>query len=415
MRTIFFVIHLIFVVVSCRKQRYLFYYIAFYFFSSALMDVSELISVGGIQIIGRDMLLLGMISYTICHKGVRLYKNRTSYILLFLILFAVVRICVGYLNYGFNTRLISAIRSYGHYLGMIFCLYAMKDELDFAAVKRVSYISFNILGAYLGIYYILAYGANIVLRGNVKLYRPVSAIYALCLAFYCLYLLNKDLKTAQNRLSLRTLYFFVVTILCRHNSVWIALAMGCIVLIYCHKDVVFHNRKRMQQGALLIGIVVLLLVVFKDTSIIKGLTVSMGKFNSETTEYDTLGTRIDIWISALNSFDGIEWIIGQGVGGSSRIIYLGKTWENQLHNTYVQILMELGWMGVIPFVFLLLGNVPRCIKESCWEGAAMLVAILSYWLSYGYSIEQAIIIGMILNYIYSYRKGKVEKILITET
>ena len=85
-------------------------------------------------------------------------------------------------------------------------------------------------------------------------------------------------------------------------------------------------------------------------------------FDTYADKYAGGENRITIWKSLIDDFDA-QWIIGHGVGGT--IAYfktlIGKL--RSVHNTYLLVLYEVGFIGFAFFIFPYLSMIRACIKN----------------------------------------------------
>lgn len=398
MNYLMLIVYSILFVQSLTKEDWIFYMLAFHYLNSSLIQATMLLNIGGIQIVCLDFIILALWGFHLL-KGVKSIKKNTVDICIFLLsCYVLSLIFLGLLTHGINSRFMGTTRSWLLFLGAIVRFSDYKTVIDVEIIKKIVNVLFGIMGTYCAIYFMLAYGAGIVLRGNKELYRPISAIYALCIALYTIYLFQNDLsKEKTNGIRLKTLFFVVITILCRHNSVWMALFAGILTISIVYRKELFRMKKSLIRLLFIISAITVLLVVFRSTSVVQGLILSNTKFNINNTELGTMATRFELWDSALKSLSGVDFLIGQGIGSESKISYLGVIWDNQVHNAYIQCVIDIGFIGAMLLLMIIFRAMKTIINKRMWLSCSMFFAILVYWVVYGFELEQGVVIGCIIN------------------
>ena len=135
------------------------------------------------------------------------------------------------------------------------------------------------------------------------------------------------------------------------------LSAGILVLL----GLIWLNKNKINIGSnTLMAITTFIILVGIFTVIDKGSFIS--NFSSIFERDATLTGRVDIWANIMPSVMQRP-ILGHGFGG----FWTPSTIENlkvtECHNGYLEIILEMGFVGLILFSFFLLSNCRKAIKE----------------------------------------------------
>ena len=143
------------------------------------------------------------------------------------------------------------------------------------------------------------------------------------------------------------------------------IGLGITVLMYTITLVILLLARR-KQDLLKIGLVGVLIVVLafavlsqgeQKNSVAGAKNIIIQKTKAVSADLSTLNTRTDIWKNALNAFRHSP-ITGYGSGSfeyAYRKYFDGNSYTGAAHSTLVKIAVELGAIGLICFLFYLVG------------------------------------------------------------
>lgn len=180
--------------------------------------------------------------------------------------------------------------------------------------------------------------------GWTGLYAATSIIACLCLLRW---------TKMRSLVALLIPLNLVVVLLGQQRSLWIALAVGLVVLLRLDRKRVIVDRVAMWKIAMLVVAVAVLIVdiallVGSDGGLVEYLDQSLTRFRGMFTYgTDPTGTwRLAGWAEAARRFLQRP-LIGEGLGGSfSWVLPDGRRVEVAPHNTFLTVLVKMGLLGL---------------------------------------------------------------------
>lgn len=120
---------------------------------------------------------------------------------------------------------------------------------------------------------------------------------------------------------------------------------GVLVALFLLALFLFLNKRTKTTATILIVLLVLLLI-YAGSDIVPGLSDILEKFNMNNE--DISHGRLEIWAKIISA-GGIKWFSGNGIGTfSSQLSEIIGT--SSSHNSYLQLLYEMGILGTIVYV-----------------------------------------------------------------
>lgn len=171
--------------------------------------------------------------------------------------------------------------------------------------------------------------------------------------------------------------FLVVTVICQHRSVWVALGVGLLVAALMAAPRV---RVRFIFGGAVASVLgVALLTMDFAQGVLEKLTHSASSTG-------TLNDRTFGWMTLVRQMHDLGWsaiLMGQPMGSSyKRLNAVGTVEEFGPHNWYVIIYLRLGALGVVVLAAILIGMFRRCIERGDVLTATWLTVIAIYAIPY---------------------------------
>lgn len=114
-------------------------------------------------------------------------------------------------------------------------------------------------------------------------------------------------------------------------------------------------------------------------------------FSNVTSGTGTFSTRTMVWAEMLSTLSGIDVVIGHPFGTSLNI-----SWTNSAHSGYVDYIMVTGYIGTGLLIGFCVYLIMRSFKQKQHILSIMIISLLVYWYGYGFSIEQAALLGGIM-------------------
>lgn len=357
-------------------------------------------NVAGLSIYAGDVfvviLIISMILKTFQKKGV--IKILVSQLpIYFYILLVVISTIRGLHDNGLVSEFVGDIRKFYYFIIPVLYFSAYPVTINEKNLRFLQNVMRTIL-AYCFVCWTFALVFGVYLTDNHTL-RCLGSDFACTFAMWALYLLYKDIvEGTKHKLSFETLLFIIAIVVLQHNSVYMAFAVGVVVLVlFKFKDTVLKNPGWIVQFLIVLVVVVGIIVANPDSTLVRTLTKTFDKFSQATseTQIGTIGTRYMVWSGLLKTLHGpIDWIFGKTMGTGYHILVEGQIWQNSPHSAYIENLMRVGMLGVLVLMIYVLSLIIKNIKHGNILGAAILVALLVYWYPYSINAESGFIIGM---------------------
>lgn len=200
------------------------------------------------------------------------------------------------------------------------------------------------------------------------------------------------LGTSRMRSLLSAVVMLGLVLLLQHRSVWVATIGALIVIAWMNRPAV--RKKALPISALLlVGLVsaVFLVLLNPDSRIAETLSRSV---LSVTEARGTHVDRLSGWIELLHGYVNggpRVWLLGHTFGSGYERWVLGQLREFSPHNFYVQLLLRVGALGVVLFIWVLIALHRRVLHVAAFgpDGErgrvavlAALVAALLYFIPY---------------------------------
>ncbi len=365
--------------------------------------VFTVVTLGGIQIHLDDIILIWLFLYCI----VKFRRFRKSDILASMLLIAIplsISLMRGVMGGPIGSaNFLSDTRKYFLFfivlLALFFGLRSQKGISRLYKYQKYIHIFMNIVAIYVlviwGLDLILGINslpgqANGLLSDGGSTFRIINPSQVLMISLYTLYEIYNDLEK-KKLISLRTLLFIVIVVLMQWRSVVAAFGVGLILMfIYQTKKGKLWSMKLFVEilGIIIVGGIATFSI---DTSAITDMIFNLFEsFSNVGKNQGTFGTRTLVWKQLLESLTGVDKLFGKpfGMGYGETV-----TWTASAHSGYVDYIMVTGYVGLV----CLLGFIGFIICKS-WNKKQVfivisMVVILVYWYGYGFSLEQAALIG----------------------
>lgn len=191
---------------------------------------------------------------------------------------------------------------------------------------------------------------------------------------------------------------FLAVVLLQHRTLWAALLLGVVLLVWRDPRVGRQLLVRVAGGAALLGIVAFLALGQGQETIV------LDRLQGSATDVETFGWRVAGWQELIEdqapgSFQ--EVVLGQPMGGGFARFLNGIVVDVSPHNFYLETFLRLGVVGVIVLVGLHLWVVGRLLRSRGGTAlvrddvlAITLVLALLYYLTSHADPEQAILLGL---------------------
>ena len=367
-----------------------------------LGSVLELANCFGISYQAADFMILTALGSLVLDiiKKARIRRQYENLFLAIIFLLFFKGVIGGILKFGASSEVIGDFRTIGIFIIYIIW-FARFFDLDFLK-KKITLID-NIMiclsiivvvvwigDLVFGIRFLYSQYSGTLSDGGSSL-RIVQSYNVMGFLFYSLYLLQKDIFT-YGRISFKTIYFWGITILFQHRSVWLAAACGLVVMI-----VQLIIKKRVNKKIIIqfmggVALVVILLTI-SSGALIENINHSWQLFlnilSGEDVANTTAATRQMVWKAAIEDLTGLEKCIGQVFGaGYARSI----GWETSPHSGYVRLFCRFGYVGSIAMIAIIV-MIIRKNKSKIPLVIEFIVCILGFMYSYDFGLLCGCIIG----------------------
>lgn len=195
-----------------------------------------------------------------------------------------------------------------------------------------------------------------------------------------------------------------VLILLQHRSVWVAmLASSAIVLV---REKIVSRRVAFVGLAAIVAVGLILLIPPGDVSDSIRSSLDHSLREPLDTSESTFSWRVEGWRQLLGGGyleNASEVVFGRHFGRGLLRYYHGQPINFSAHNAYVDTLMQLGIAGVCLLLCCYIGSLARLRRlrpnglvftQAIGLFRVMLAANLVYFMAYGVSYEQGVILGM---------------------
>lgn len=405
-----------------RKHELIVPICGIYFFVTALNDIFnageplELANGFGVSYQIGDMMLLifaGAIILDLAHHPVVLF-NRANGLVFYILVACGFSMLYGVAQYGASSEWIGDVRTFGLFLMALLFFARFFEANTFAKyLIFIEVLMFVILLVSIVLWGIdIGFGIhpfesqmNATLSDGGSTMRFVQPYQVLVMALYVLFLVRKSIRENQC-ISLKAIVYFVVVILFQHRSVWLALGMGLIVILYteCVGRKV-HFKLSLQVGVLILVAVGVVLTGTDDiTENIRNGFELMDKIATGVSiENTTASTRMDVWGSVLQDLSGSALLVGRpfGYGYGNEI-----GWETSPHCGYIRMLGRTGYIGLGVLVMLLIHiMIQTLLKRKC-HSLEFIVCIVFFMFAYDFTWSCGAVMGCYMAMLVSGRNGR---------
>jgi len=212
------------------------------------------------------------------------------------------------------------------------------------------------------------------------------------------------------------LLFALFVLVLQHRSVWVAGMAGLGTLAF----VLSKAKKGAAMKMAAVGIGMVVLVGIAATSMKDVSTSIQSQAERAVGEGGTFqGGRVSSWTALLKDWatsgSPTTYLIGKPFGGGYERYtsdYAQKAVTYQPHNYYVQLLYRGGLIGLSAFLWVL-WNAAKVLRRRMAEGdphapllLTLLVTLVIYYIPYGVTFEQGILLALLLGVISRERTGK---------
>lgn len=356
---------------------------------------APLISKGGVTLFFTDILVLVMLILIIA----AIVRNpKVPKIFLLLLLYGVLLVfsaISGLRTNGLNQDYIGDLRVFLlYYIIPIAYFWLYANEIDVHKVLNGIHKSFTFVLVFCCYCWIIE-----ILSGGVYL-RCLNSDQTIIMCLYTLYCINDEWKSGKTKgLSCRSIILIVGMLLMQHNSVYMAFATGFLYLVLMNYRRGIIDIKFIGFLSVCAIAVVFIINIFEETVIMKEIFQTFEKFQDITAETDvgTIGTRFQVWRGCIALLQGEEWLVGQPFGsGFQAIMNDGIIWNTSPHSGYIEAIMRTGILGCICHYGLIVYSIFKLTIKQYYAQAALLLATMVYWYSYGLSITLASVIGIMI-------------------
>lgn len=392
-----------------NKSEWLLFLLILSYITTCLMYLFEattvftVVTLGGIQVHLDDLILIWLFLYCIAKfKRFRISDILVSILLLITPLYisimrGAIAGTIGSSNFLSDTR--KYLLFFVVLLSFFFALRSQKGCSCLYKYQKYIHTFMNIVAIYVLFFWVgdLIFGMrslpgqlNGLLSDGGSTFRIINPPQVLMIALYTLYEIYIDLDQ-KKVISPRTLLFITIVFLMQWRTVVAAFGVGLVlILIYQIKKGNLLSYKLIIQifGILVIGVIAIFTIdVTAITDMISNL---FNSFSNIVKNQGTFRTRTLVWKELLGSLSDFERLIGRPFGaGYSETV----TWNHSAHSGYVDYIIVTGYFGLtclLGFIFFIMSKSWK--SKQVFILTAMIV-ILVYWYGYGFSLEQAALIG----------------------
>lgn len=359
---------------------------------------NTLFAIGPITLFHSDFTVIFLLLAMLGHQQLFTVKKKSINIAIAFSAFSIaLSFMDGGVTYGINTWFIADIRKFLYHIILIVFASTCDAPINIPKVKkwakRIAYAL--VLYIYVGTAVHYLFGIQL---GAYADDRPLVSHYAITLVVYILYEVYEQLYNSKKlSISLATIIAIVAVIINRFNTTWVAMFVGIFVLL-----LFLPQKKRLlnQRNLILLCVVAIFLIVmttfFGDSNLMSNIFETNEKFQKMGEEDTTFGTRIELWTVMLQSLNKRTIWTGLPMGSGYSYLYRGTLWKFDPHNGYVETIMRTGIIGCVALLGCYLGGFIASIKNKRIIGAAIIAAMMVYFVAYTYEFELSFILGYIL-------------------
>ena len=361
-----------------RKDRMIPVCIIYYFITVIndifFMSTLELANAFGISYQLGDLMMLLFASTFILDivRKKSIKRNNPNALITIIFVIMLISILSGVLIFGFSSEWLGDIRTlFGFIMPIIWFVRFFKVEYVLKYMKLIDKVMLYIAAISIflwGIDLIIGFHPlksqyEALLSDGGSTMRFISSYQVFGIAIYALFLTRKNLRNS-GVIGIKAYVFLGMVILFQHRSVWMALALGIIMII-------MQESKNKKNTVKLVGQMVLLILIgtafllFSNGDLVKNIIHSWDVFLSlmsgNSVENTTAGTRTQIWHAVINDLNGITMLIGRPFGyGYGRSI----GWMTSPHSGYIRLIARIGYIGISIFIILLVWILVRVFKKT---------------------------------------------------
>lgn len=317
----------------------------------------ELMNIGQANIYFQDIvtiiILTYMFFYFLLHKNLgRLLKLSSTKWFLFYVLWGLVAIIRGYLNFGFHS--IGEARwylsgSFYYFFIIIFFknIHSVNKFLKICIISIFIMIFYNFIE-----YYLINRNIELVNQSSFRFINVTQALLVASIFIGALFsYLNNSSLIAKKYALFYIFIFLIIIIVVQHRTIWIATFFAIIATVY------FSKKIAVLKIIVIFSIVLLVFASFLpvvnrffNTNAYEIIKKSVS-FISDPREDPTGSWRLIGWGQELEKFQNNP-IFGEGLGNYSEWYVNGQWLRVMVHNGYI---MNLSKFGVLGLFILLLG------------------------------------------------------------
>ena len=213
------------------------------------------------------------------------------------------------------------------------------------------------------------------------------------------------LRDSRRSALFAALVMLVLVLVLQHRSVWVA-TFGALLLVAWHQRAALAAKAFpvVGMGVAMVSIMTAFVVLNPSNR----LTETLARSTVSVTEsHGTHADRLEGWQVLLTDYAGYspgEWMLGKPYGTGYERYSGGSLRTYSPHNFYIQLLLRLGAIGVLLFLwahFILRGRVRRTVVDSS-DGSillAVLAANLLYYIPYQGFYLQGAFYGVLIGYL----------------
>lgn len=195
-------------------------------------------------------------------------------------------------------------------------------------------------------------------------------ILSAALIILCVVFIPRLISYHGKNRRLFAIILFSITVLCslmlygsQTRAAWVGL-ISCLIVASITQFLRMPDLK-IKVGIVLAAIMILALTITIDNPFVKRFKSEASTFASltsgdiSTVPLSSVGIRIHLWVSSYNSFQE-SMVVGKGEHEARVVVegtpYLSDYWKNtfsHLHNSYIEILVKYGLVGLVWYITLL--------------------------------------------------------------
>lgn len=233
--------------------------------------------------------------------------------------------------------------------------------------------------------------------------NPTFFMGAMGVAYFALWL-----RHSRRAALFAALVMLGLVLVLQHRSVWVA-TFGALMLVAWHQRAAVAAKAFpiIGMGAVMVGIMAILIALNPSNRLTETITRSAV---SVTESQGTHTDRLEGWKVLLTDYVGYsprEWMLGKPYGTGYERYSAGRLRTYSPHNFYIQLLLRLGAIGVLLFLWVhfVLRNRVRKIAADSPGGTllsvllAILAANLLYYIPYQGFYLQGAFYGVLIGYL----------------